>query len=201
MLVHELMSRDVTTFRAETPIVEAARILLDGDITAAPVVYENGALVGIVSRRDLIRGREIEDPRAHLAPVHDTEGERPHVVRQVMSTDVVTVRPDDDTARAATLMLDQGLASLPVVSQHRVVGMISVTDILRAHTHTDEEIAEALRERFFEYGESRPLGAVTVEDGYVTITDAENHLTAVIAEAVAETTEGVVGVRSHEPSS
>lgn len=201
MLVHELMTHDVTTFRAETPIVEAARILLDGDITAAPVVYENGTLVGVVSRRDLIRGREIEDPRAHLAPVHDTEGEPPHVVRQVMSTAVITVRPDDDTARAARLMLDNGLASLPVVSHDHVVGMISVTDILRSHTHTDDEIAEALRERFFEYGESHPLGAATVEDGVVTIVDAESDLTAAIAEVVAETTEGVVLVRHHGSSS
>ncbi len=93
-----------------------------------------------------------------------------------MTREMVTVQPDDDTARAARLMLDNGLASLPVTNDGRLVGMISVTDILRAHTHTDEEIADALRERFFEYGESHPLGAVTVEDGVVTITDTENHL-------------------------
>jgi CBS-domain-containing membrane protein len=196
MLVHELMTRDVTTFRAETPIVEAARILLDGDITAAPVVYEDGTLVAIVSRRDLIHGREIKDPRAHLAPVHDTEGEPPHVVRQVMSRDLITVLPDDDTARAAKLMLDHGVASLPVVSHGRVVGMISVTDILRSHTHTGEEIADTLRNRFFEYGDCQPLGTVTVEDGVVTIADSDNSLSAIIAEAVAETTEGVIGVRT-----
>jgi CBS-domain-containing membrane protein len=196
MLVHELMTRDVTTVQLETPIVEAARMLLDGDITAAPVVYENGALVGIVSRRDLIKDREIEDPRAHLAPVHDTPGEPPHVVREVMTREIVTVGPEDDTARASRLMLDHGLASLPVTDDGHLVGMISVTDILRSHTHTDEEITEALRERFFEYGDSHPLGSVTVEDGVVTISDTESHLTAVIAEAVAETTEGVVGVRT-----
>jgi CBS-domain-containing membrane protein len=196
MLVHELMTTDVTTFQSETPIVEAARILLDGDITAAPVVYENGTLVGIVSRRDLIRSRELEDPRAHLAPVHETPADPPRVVRQVMTRELVTVMRDDDTARAARLMLDHRLASLPVTHDGRLVGIISVTDLLRAHTHTDEEIAEALRERFFEYGDSHPLGSVTVEGGVVTISDTENHLTAVIAEAVAETTEGVVGVRT-----
>ena len=68
MLVHELMSRDVTTVRAETPIVEAARILLEADITAAPVVYEDGTLVAIVSRRDLILGREIDDPVRRACP-------------------------------------------------------------------------------------------------------------------------------------
>lgn len=195
MLVHELMTPDVTTFREETPIVEAARILLDGDITAAPVVYENGRLVGIVSRRDLIERRELPDPRAHLAPVHDTEGEPPHVVRDVMTEGAVTVGPNDDTALAGRLMIERGVASLPVHDGTRLVGMISVTDILRAHTHTDEEIADQLRQRFFDYGESRPLGDVSVDDGVVTITHSPDHLSEVIADVVAETTEGVTAVR------
>jgi predicted transcriptional regulator len=195
MLVHELMTRDVTTVRPATPIVEAARRLLDGDITAAPVVYEDGRLVGIVSRRDLIGGRELPDPRAHLAPLRDAEGEPPHLVREVMTEEVVTVEPDDDTARAARLMIEHGVASLPVRDRGRLVGMISVTDILRAHTHPDEEIADQLRQRFLDYGDSHPLGRVSVEDGVVTITDSRDHLSGVIAETVAETVEGVTAVR------
>jgi CBS-domain-containing membrane protein len=195
MLVHELMTGDVTTLGMETPIVEAARILLDGDITAAPVVYEDGRLVGIVSRRDLIGGREIEDPRAHLTAVHDTTAEPPHVVRQVMTHDVVTVESEDDTARAAQLMIEHGVASLPVFDHGRVVGIISATDILRSHTHTDEEIADQLRRRLSDYGDSRSLAQADVEDGVVTITRSADHLSAVIAEAVAQTTEGVTAVR------
>ena len=173
--------------------------MLEADITAAPVVYEDGTLVAIVSRRDLILGREIDDPRAPGVPVRRTGSEPPHVVREVMSCDVVTVRPDEDTARAARLLLDHGVASLPVVSRSRVVGMISVTDILRAHTHTDDEIAEALRQRFIEYGESHQLGTVSVRDGVVTIAGSESSIAAVIAEAIAEATEGVVGVRTGPP--
>lgn len=199
MLVHELMTREVTTVQVETPIVEAARILLDRNITAAPVVYEDGRLVAIVSRRDLIKGREIEDPRAHLTPGHVTPGEPPRVVRQVMTRKVVTCRPEDDTAYAGGLMLEHGLASLPVTHNGRLVGMISVTDILQAHTRTDEEIAEALRERFFDYGESHPLGTVRVDDGVVTIADSGDQLTQKIAAVLAETTEGVVGVRTTQP--
>ena len=195
MLVHELMTRDVTTVRQETPIVEAARLLLDGDITAAPVVYEDGRLVGVVSRRDLIGGRELPDPRAHLVPVHATGGDPPHLVREVMTEQVVTVEPDDDTARAARLMIEHGVASLPVLDHGRLVGMISVTDILQAHTHPDEEIADQLAQRFFDYGATHSLGRVTVQDGVVTITDSPDHLSGVIAETVAETVEGVTAVR------
>jgi CBS domain-containing protein len=162
MLVHELMTPDVTTLQLETSIVEAARILLDGNITAAPVVYENGTLVAIVSRRDLIKGREPEDPRAHLKPVHPTAGDPPRVVREVMTRQIVTVLPDDDTARAARLMLDHGVASLPVTDDGRLVGMISVTDILEAQANSGEEIVDDLRERFLAGGEAHPLGTVRV---------------------------------------
>jgi CBS domain-containing protein len=196
MLVHELMTRDVTTLRSDTPLLEAARTLLDRDVTAAPVVHENGQLVGVVSRRDLVVGREIPDPRAHLAPVH-RGGEPPHVVGEVMTRLVLTILPEDDTAQAASVMQDNRLASLPVVDRHhRLVGMISVTDLLRAHSHSDDEIADALRERFAEYGDGDlPGDAVSVRDGVVTIEGSRDHLSAVIAETVAETTEGVVSVQ------
>jgi CBS-domain-containing membrane protein len=195
MLVHELMTRDVLTFRPETTITEAARRLLDRDVTAAPVVYENGTVVGIVSRRDLIGRRQPEDPRAHHVAMHEQPGEPPHVVRQVMTRELVTIHPAADTAHAAELMLTHGIASLPVMQERRLVGMLSVTDILRSLAHTDEEIAAALRSRFFEYGESHPLATATVEDGVVTITDARDDLSERIAMAVAETTEGVAAVR------
>jgi CBS domain-containing protein len=196
MLVHELMTRDVVTVRSETPINEAAKLLLDNDITAAPVVYETGVVVGVVSRRDLIQRREVNDPRAHHLFVLGQNGEPPRVVRQVMTRHLYTVRPGADTAQAAQLMLEHGVASLPVIDEGRLVGMISVTDILRSLTHSDEEIASALRSRFFEYGDSAPLASASVENGVVTITDARDELSAQIAAAVAETTQGVVGVRT-----
>jgi CBS domain-containing protein len=195
MLVQELMTHPVVTVHPETTISAAGRLLLDRDITAAPVVDDDGAVVGVVSRRDLLVGRELEDPRAHLIPPHGDTPEPPHLVHDVMTHDVVVVTPQDDDAHAADLMLKHGLASLPVIDHGRLTGMLSATDILRSHTHTDAEIARALRQRFFEYGESHPLGQVEVEDGVVTISDVESPLTARIAEAVAETTEGVVGVR------
>ncbi len=116
-----------------------------------------------------------------------------------MTRNVIVIAPIDDDAHAARIMLEHGLASLPVLEHGELVGMISVTDILRSHTHSDAEIARTLRERFFEYGESHPLGTVSVDDGVVTVTDTDSPLTTRIAEAVAETTEGVVGVHI-EPS-
>jgi CBS-domain-containing membrane protein len=193
MLVHELMTRDVVTVRSDTPIAEAARTLLDRDVTAAPVVYEDGRLVAIVSRRDLIADRDVQDPRAHLSPVYQSVTP-PHLVRHVMTRDVVVVTPTRDIAHAAHLMIEHGLASLPVVDEGRLVGMLSVTDILRSHTHSDGDIADALHQRFFEYGDAQALGAVVVDDGVVTVSETDDRLASRIALAVAGTTEGVTGV-------
>jgi CBS domain-containing protein len=191
MLVNELMTRKVLALSPDTSIVEAGRQLLDAGVTAAPVLDESGAIVGIVSRRDLLVDREIQDPRAHLKPAHSDPFDPPHSVADVMTRAVITLPVGADDAEAAHLMLHQRIASIPVVDHGLLAGMISVTDILRSHTRTDDEIATALRERFFAYGEDHPLAEVSVDDGVVTITGAADPLTARIAEAVAETTEGV----------
>ena len=69
-------------------------------------------------------------------------------------------------------------------------------------THPDSEVTAALRQRFFDYGESQPLATAAVVDGVVTISDASDLLAARIAEAVAATTEGVVRVhRATAPAS
>jgi CBS domain-containing protein len=194
VLVQELMSAEVVTVRPGTSIAEAAKVLLDADITAAPVVDAGGAVVAIVSRRDLLAHREVDDPRTHLrgAPLDPTDP--PHVVADVMSRAVTTLESGDDAAHATRVMLDYGFASVPVVDRGRLVGMVSVTDILRAHTHSDREIATALRQRFFDYGESQSLATAVVDDGVVTISDPSDPLAARIAEAIAATTEGVVRV-------
>ncbi len=62
----ELMSTPVVTVVTDATTKQAAKMLVDNDITAAPVVDDNGRLVGIVSEADLIRGQIQPDARAHL---------------------------------------------------------------------------------------------------------------------------------------
>ena len=72
MQAHAFMTRSVVTVHPDAQITTAARLLLGHDVTALPVVDRDGRLVGIVSRSDLIRGRVLADPRAHLRPAPST---------------------------------------------------------------------------------------------------------------------------------
>ena len=63
MRVHQIMTRKVTTVKADTPIIEAANLMLHQHISGLPVVGDNGKLVGIVSEGDFIRRSEIGTQR------------------------------------------------------------------------------------------------------------------------------------------
>ena len=109
----DVMTPDPLTLRADTSVHEAAQLLSEHRISGAPVVDENGGIVGIVSEYDLIA-------RTGTA------------VRDVMTRDVVTV-PDTATVdRVRAALVTQQLKRVPVVSsQGKLVGLISRADLVR----------------------------------------------------------------------
>jgi len=194
MLVIEAMTAPPVTVTPETPIVEAGNLLLDLVITALPVVDSSGRLVGMVSRSDLLRSREIHDPRAHMRPVVPDTSTPPSTVREVMSATPVTVPPSADEAEAVALMLEHGFKSIPVVSEGSLVGVVSVTDILRAQLRSDPSVAEEVRARLLDSDPGTDW-AVKASAGVVTILGPGDPSARAAAEAVAETVAGVLRVR------
>ena len=63
MLARDIMTRPVISVGTGTSVAEASRLLVDRGFTAAPVVDDDGRLVGIVTEADLLRGRIAPDPR------------------------------------------------------------------------------------------------------------------------------------------
>lgn len=109
--VSDLMSTALITVEADEPVGEARADMELGSIRHLPVL-DHGKLVGIVSDRDLIRSRK-----------------RPTRVREVMSRDLVTTRPQSPAHTAASLMLDHRIGSVPVVDDNgALVGMVTLTD-------------------------------------------------------------------------
>jgi CBS domain-containing protein len=126
MLAKDVMSSNVMTVRPHLPARVAAALLVANGFTSAPVVTAEGLLRGIVTEADLMRGQPIPDPdQTDDEPAPDT------TAGEVMTPEPVTMRPTDDLADVAAVMLANGVRSVPVVEDGRLVGIISRRDVLR----------------------------------------------------------------------
>jgi hypothetical protein len=98
MRVIDIMTATVRTARPTTSVMAALRTLAEARVSSLPVVDDEGALVGIVSEKDLLR-RVIDPPASKLTPgqLRDTP---PTQVQDVMTPDPHTVRPETDVADA-----------------------------------------------------------------------------------------------------
>ncbi|NCJ05434.1 CBS domain-containing protein [Synechococcales cyanobacterium C] len=113
----DLMSSPVRTIRPDTTIDQARRILLRYGHSGLSVVDESGALVGILSRRDL-----------DLA-LHHGFGHAP--VRGYMTAPVRTIAPETLMPEIESLMVTYDIGRLPVVKDGHLLGIVTRTDILR----------------------------------------------------------------------
>ena len=138
MKVSDVMTRDVQTIRPDQTAREAANFMLSADAGSIPVT-EGERLIGMITDRDIaVRGV--------------AKGSGPDTpVRELMTNEVVSVRPDDDCVAAASRMSEAQVRRLPVVDeQERLCGIVSLGDLSR---ETDDGTAgEALE------GVSQPGG-------------------------------------------
>jgi CBS domain-containing protein len=196
VFVSDVMSAPAVTVTAETSIKQAARLLRDRDVAAVPVVDDTGALVGIVSEIDLLRGSLPPDPVAHLLPVSGDQGAPPVSVADVMTRDVEVLQPHSDLYDAARSMRRSGIRSLPVVAEGRVVGVVSRSDLLGVLARSDDEIVAELRTALTaELGTHHEVQAA-VTAGVVTLTASAGDGDLLAAALVAGRVPGVVRVEA-----
>ena len=143
----DIMTREVVTFTPDTPISEAARMLLEKRINGCPVVDAVGRLVGILCQSDLVAQQKklslptvftLLDGLVPMTSMSDLDREMEKIaaitVSQAMSLDPEYVGPDTPIDDIATLMVERGFHTLPVVDAGKVVGVIGMEDILRTVT-------------------------------------------------------------------
>src|ERR671926_1242240 len=122
--VRDSMTRDVVTLGPDSSAAEAWGVCQELRITHLPIV-EAGRLVGLVSDRDL---RDISPPRG-------SGGERDTLawvsLRDVMSTNLITIHPLDTIEHAAREIYDRKIGCLPVVAEGELVGIITSSDMMR----------------------------------------------------------------------
>ena len=120
--VKDCMTSKIITLSPDFQVSEAIRILLQHDITAAPVVDENGALMGIMSETDCLQGT--------LVSSYHSQGTG--LVREQMTTDVKIASPHDDIISVYQHFMTHRAFRIPVVEDGIIVGMLSPKDLMSA---------------------------------------------------------------------
>jgi len=109
--------------------MEAMQLMKSGGYRRLPVV-DGGTLAGIVTDRDL---KEATPSKATTLSVYELNYLLSKLtVKDVMSTPVITIGSSDPVERAALLMEEHKISGLPVVDDEQLVGIFTITDLLRA---------------------------------------------------------------------
>jgi CBS domain-containing protein len=122
MLVKDYMTKRVVTLLPEMELLRAAHILIRNDISGAPVLNEQGQLVGILTERDCMR----------VAMQADYYGVPGGLVKDHMSENPQSVDPGESILKLAGLFLNGRFHRYPVLNNSKLVGVISRRDVMRA---------------------------------------------------------------------
>jgi CBS domain-containing protein len=116
----------------EDPVIEAIRVMADKHVGALPVLRGN-ELVGIVSERDYARKIILLGRSSSDTPVW-----------QIMSSPVTTVTPEEEVHRCMEIMTEQRIRHLPVIERGKMVGMISIGDLVKAVIDEQQQTIDQL---------------------------------------------------------
>ncbi len=118
MKLREVMTNPVIRIHPDETVSVAARTLTHYNIGILPVCGNDGKICGLVTDRDLVTRCLASGRSPATTPVRD-----------VMTAQVISARPDMDTSLAAGLMGREQIRRLPVVENGRLCGMVSLGDL------------------------------------------------------------------------
>ena len=127
--VQRLMTPVVKTLQRNDQLTIADDVMREQRIRHLPVLDEDGVVCGVVSQRDLFRGA-----LARALGYGQTAQQKMHsmlLVKEVMSTTVVTIGPHEPLANAARLMLENTVGCLPVLEGEKLVGILTESDFVK----------------------------------------------------------------------
>jgi signal-transduction protein with cAMP-binding, CBS, and nucleotidyltransferase domain len=109
---------EVLEIDAEASVLEAVRRMVRMNVGSL-LVTDGGEVTGIVTERDYLRRVTLED-RTHEAPV-----------REIMSSPLIVVTPESTVDECMALMTDRRIRHVPVVEEGKVVGLVSIGDLVK----------------------------------------------------------------------
>ncbi len=117
----EIKGHDVSTISQERSIADAIALLKERSIGALVVTGAKTPLVGIFSERDVVRAFALSGEKALTQKVAD-----------LMSRDVVTCTTSTDLNELMTTMTERRFRHVPVVEEERLIGLVSIGDVVKA---------------------------------------------------------------------
>jgi CBS domain-containing protein len=142
------MTPNVITVGPDTSVHHVAALLSDHAISGAPVVDQNGRMIGIVSEGDLLHRAELGTERQHVRRhswwlehfaaglARDYVKSHGRTVNDIMTRDVVTVAEETELAEVATLLETHRIKRVPVMREGQIVGIVSRANLVRALSAT-----------------------------------------------------------------
>lgn len=117
----------------DTTVYDAIRLMSDKGIGAL-VVMQGDALVGMFSERDYTRKIALMDRSSRTTPVSE-----------IMSTTLTTVTPTTSIDACLSLMTDKHIRHLPLMQDGKLIGMLSIGDLVKTMIHEQQKMIEQLQ--------------------------------------------------------
>ena len=127
--ISSVMVKDVITVPKTMQLHDVAKLMLDKGIGSVPVVDEDEKMCGIVSKADFTT--------LAVGTAFDKI-----TVKELMSTELVSVSPTERLVHARRLMLDSKVGRVPVIDEDKLVGMVTSKDLMRAFIDFKKNIPE-----------------------------------------------------------
>jgi len=112
--------QELYTIAPDDSVLDALTLMADKNVGALPVTYAEGRLVGIVSERDYARKMVLRGRSSFATPVSE-----------IMTAAVITVDPRQSIAECMELCTDRHLRHLPVVEDGKLIGLLSIGDLVK----------------------------------------------------------------------
>ena len=125
------------TVTPDTPVLDALKLMAERDIGALPVL-EGEKIVGIFSERDYARKIILKNKASRNTPV-----------KEIMSSSVITVRPQQTVAECMALMARHRIRHLPVVDGNKMTGILSIGDVVQTIIFEQEDALQRLERAAF----------------------------------------------------
>ncbi|MDA8020701.1 MAG: CBS domain-containing protein [Thermoanaerobaculia bacterium] len=131
LLVKDLMTTGVLTMSPDDSLRELRDMMHSRHVRHVPIVNARQQIKGLVSHRDLLRNTLFDRPR--ISQYVEDEILASLQVSEVMTTHVECVGPDQALGEAARIMIDRKFGCLPVISEGKLVGILTESDFVRLH--------------------------------------------------------------------